>query len=336
MIHFLSSSRKNRPDFAIDLGTANTRVIMRDDGVVFDEPSLCCFSSDVGHPRLMAAGRDVAEMVDRVPSALQIRRPLARGVLQDLEAASALLDYALTSVGGTKGMRRPRAMIGIPADATKAEASALRTSAQDAGFGKIELVREPFAAALGADLSLDDAQASMIIECGAGTTEIAVYSLGGLCLSRSVRQGGLALDEALTEFLHSKHHFLIGSQTAEQLKRELARHLKLDDIENETIAVKGRDARKGRPDTLTLPAIDFQPVFEKHIAPLVDAARGVLSELSPDLAADLIAGEIVMTGGSACVELFAKNLSQESGVNVRVAKAESRCVARGLERLLGN
>lgn len=335
MIHFFTSARQNRPDLAIDLGTANTRVIVRGDGVVFDEPSLCCFSSDASRPRFMAAGRKVADMVDRVPGELRIRHPLARGVLQDMEAASALLDYALTSVRGKKGMRKPRVLIGIPADATKAESSALQTSAQDAGFGKIELIREPFAAALGSDLSLENARASMIIECGAGTTEIAVYSLNGLCLSRSVRQGGLALDAALAEFLHSKHHFLIGSQTAEHLKRDLAQRFNAGTPFSDVILVKGRDLHKGRPGGLSLPVSDFLPVFEKYVAPLVEAALAVLREISPDLAADLVADRIVMTGGSSCVGLFAQTLAKESGVAVSVAHEESLCVSRGLESLLG-
>lgn len=336
MIHFLSSFRQTRFDLAIDLGTANTRVIKRGEGVVFDEPTLCCFSSETSRPRFMSAGREVSEMVDRIPGNLRIRHPLARGVVQDLEAATALLNYARTSVSGRHGMRRPRAMIGIPADATKAEASALCSAAEDAGFGKIELVREPFAAAMGAELFVDNARASMIIECGAGTTEIAVYSLNGLCLSRSVRQGGLALDAALAAFLHSSHHFLIGSKTAERLKRELVMRFNHDAAGSKEISVKGRDIHKGRPGSLTLPDSDFLPIFTKHVAPLVEAARAVLSEIPPELAADLIADRIVMTGGSACVGLFAKSLARESGVTVAVAQEESRCVSNGLARLLEN
>lgn len=333
MFNFFSSAAQ-RSDLAIDLGTANTRVITRGDGVVFDEPSLCCFSRDASDPRLMAAGHSVAQMLDRVPDDLQIRHPLARGVLQDLEAATALLDYALVSVSGKSRIGKPRVMIGIPVDATKAEANALCTAAKDAGYGKVELVREPFAAAIGAGLSIDDARASMIIECGAGTTEIAVFSLSGLCLSRSVRQGGLALDVALTEFLHKTHQFRIGRQTAEGLKRDLGALFNGPKLDAGPIAIKGHDMRKGRPGTLSLPASDFRPVFEKHAAPLVEAARAVLNEVSPDLAADLVANRIVMTGGSASIGLFSEALALASGVDVTVAEDETRCVSKGLERLL--
>lgn len=197
MMNFLSIGSRRRPDLAIDLGTANMRVMVRGEGVVFDEPSLCYYEKKSGQMKLIAAGLDVLAMVDRVPGTHLVRRPLARGVLQDMDAATALLAHGLTSVIGKKPSGRPPAMIGIPADATKAEANALLTAANDAGFGRIELVREPFAAAIGAELPVRESRASMVIECGAGTTEVAVFSINGQCRSRSVRLGGLDLDEAI-------------------------------------------------------------------------------------------------------------------------------------------
>lgn len=334
MFNFLAALPKHRPELAIDLGTANTRVILRGEGVVFEEPSLCCFSSDKSRPRFVAAGRSVREMIDRVPNALQVRHPLARGVLQDMEAASALLNYALTAVTGKRRMRRPGVIIGIPADATKAESNALQVAAADAGFGKIELVKEPFAAAIGAGLPVTEARASMIVECGAGTTEIAVFSLDGECRTRSVRQGGDALDAALTEYLHIRHHFMIGRATAERLKKKLAPLLGTQDSDHQLIEVRGRDVRKGLPGTLVLPVPDFRPVFARHIAPLVEAACAVLGDISPDLAADLLADRIVATGGSASVGLMAEALMRETGIPVTIAPEEARCVSKGLEHLL--
>ncbi len=267
---------------------------------------------------------------------MEVRRPLARGVLQDIRSASALLEHALKSVGGKRGFRKPRALIGIPADATKAEAGALRTAANDAGIGEVKLISEPFAAAMGTEMPLGSARSSMIIECGAGTTEIAVYSLNGLCKTRSVRQGGLALDAGLADFLHAKYHFLIGGQTAEQLKRELVLYFDSQSIANDEIVVKGLDLQKGGPAALALSHSELLPVFEKHVAPLVDAAMTVLGEISPDLAADLVADAIVMTGGSACVGMFAHELSQKSGIAVAVADEEALCVSKGLERMLSD
>ena len=202
MINFYSVKRA--PDLAIDLGTANMRIIVRGEGLVFNEPSLCCYENASGRMKLVAAGSEVLAMVDRVSGSNVVRSPLARGVLQDMEATSALLAHGLSSVVGKRRKRRPTAMIGIPSDATKAEANALLSAADDAGLGRIELVREPFAAAIGAGMPVREARASMIVECGAGTTEVAVFSIDGQCHFRSVRMGGLSLDDAISEHLHMR------------------------------------------------------------------------------------------------------------------------------------
>lgn len=203
-------------DIAIDLGTANTRVMARGSGVLFDQPSICCFAEDGGHPKLVAVGDEAGKMLARTSGALKVRQPLARGVLQDLEAARELLKFAVQSSIGRGAIGKPRAIIGVPADATNAECAALQTAAADAGLRKVRLVSEPLAAAFGAELPVDEPTGSMIVECGAGTTEVAVFSLGGFCLTRSVRGGGLALNAALTSYIQIHHQFMIGEPTAEQ------------------------------------------------------------------------------------------------------------------------
>ena len=334
MISFPSFTRRQKPDLAIDLGTDNMRMVLRGEGCVFDEPSLCCFQDVAGQPHFVEAGRAVTAMVDRVPRNFSVRRPLARGVLQDIEAASALLAHGLTTIAGKSRRSRPRALIGIPADATKAESNALLTAADDAGLGKIELIREPFAAAIGAGLQVGKAGASMIVECGAGTTEIAVFSIDGHCTSRSVRFGGQSLDAALAEYLHVKHHFLIGKLTAEKLKRELEADSCDAASVNQTIDVKGRDLRTGLPGMLTLQKSTFDSVFERHFARFAEATRSVLGELSPDLAADLLSEGIVATGGGASLGYLSDTIARECGVAVTVAEDAPGCVARGLERLM--
>ncbi|WP_370179992.1 rod shape-determining protein [Alteriqipengyuania sp.] len=330
MINFPSFGSRRGPDLAIDLGTANMRIILRDEGVVFDEPSLCYYENVSGQMKLIAVGRDVLAMVDRAPGTHVVRRPLARGVLQDLEAATALLAHGLSSVFDKKPKRRPQAMIGIPADATKAEASALLAAADDAGFGRIELVREPFAAAVGAGLPVREARASMIVECGAGTTEIAVFSIDGQCRSRSVRLGGLSLDEAIIEHLHLQHHFLIGRITAEDLKK----HLTADCSEDQIVEIKGRSLHNGLPGILALPVSEFYPVLKRHFGRFADAARLVVGEISPDLAADLLSERVVATGGGICARFLADAITAECGVPVTIANDPSGCVSRGLERLM--
>ncbi len=336
MINFPTLARWQKPDLAIDLGTANTRLVVRGEGCIFDEPSLCCFHELHGRSGFMAAGKEVLAMVDRVPKAFSVRRPLARGVLQDIEATGALLAHGLASIGGKARRFRPRALIGLPADATKAEASALLAAASDAGLGQVELIREPFAAAVGAGLPVSEARASMIVECGAGTTEIAVFSMDGQCKTRSVRMGGQSLDEALLEYLQTKHHFLIGRLTAERLKRELSSRTHGSSSIEDIMTVKGRDLRTGTPGTLTLQASAFNPVFDKHFARFAEATRAVLSELSPDLAADLLDERIIATGGGVCASFLADAIARECGVPVIVADNATGCVARGLQSFLEN
>lgn len=336
MLNLSSFSRQRKPDLAIDLGTANTRMVLRGEGLVFDEPSLCYFQEVDGRPQYVTAGNAVLAMVDRVPKTFSVRRPLARGVLQDIEATSALLAHGLTSITGKRRRSRPTAIIGIPADATKAEANALLAAADDAGLGRVELVREPFAAALGADLPVHEARASMIVECGAGTTEIAVFSIDGQCRHRSVRHGGLGLDEAITEYLQVSHHFQIGRLTAERLKRELSSRSASSSANDEIVEVKGRDLRTRLPRTLALPVSKFDPVFAKHFSRFAEATRLVLSEISPDLAADLLTERVVATGGGICATFLADAIMRECGVPVVVANDASGCVIRGLERLLGD
>jgi rod shape-determining protein MreB len=334
MLNLSSFSRHRRPDLAIDLGTANTRIVVRGEGVVFDEPSLCYFQEVDGRPRYVTSGNAVLAMVDRVPRSFTVRRPLARGVLQDIEATSALLAYGLATISGKHRRSRPAAIIGIPADATKAEANALLAAADDAGLGKVELIREPFAAAIGADLPIHESRASMIVECGAGTTEIAVFSIDGQCRHRSVRHGGLGLDEAIAEYLQVQHHFQIGRSTAERLKRELSSRSASDRSSDDAVEVKGRDLRTRLPGTISLPVSKFYPVFAKHFSQFAEATRLVLSELSPDLAADLLTERVVATGGGICATFLADAIMRECGVPVIVANDASGCVARGLERIL--
>ncbi|MGE4429975.1 MAG: rod shape-determining protein [Sphingobium sp.] len=327
-------SRK-RAEIAIDFGTANVRVIRRDDGILFDEPSLCCFSRTVGDHSLIAAGTQAHAMVDRTPANLQVKRPLGRGVLQDIEAARGLLRYAMARVQGRRRLRAPRVLIGVPADATQAERKAMLTAANDAGFGEVELVAEPLAAALGAHLPVGDAAGSMIIECGAGTTEVAVFSLGGICVSGSVRIGGATLDRAIADQLHLQHKFLIGDLTAEQLKLDyVARRQASGPAEGETLAIRGRSLRSGLPMTMEVALAEIDRVVEKHVEQIVRVVREVLGRTAPELSQDIHDRGVVLTGGGAMMPQMSSMIGKATGLRVTIADQPARCVANGLHRML--
>lgn len=333
MQQLLSLFAKARPDVAIDLGTANMRIMVRGEGRVFEEASLCCYDVRDGRARIVAAGAEVGAMIDRVPPGFVVRRPLARGVLQDIDAAASLLRHGMGAVMGRR-RKRPTAMIGVPADSTKAEIGALLTAASDAGLGRVELVREPFAAALGAGLPVGANRASMVIECGAGTTEVAVFSINGECRSRSIRLGGVSLDEALMEHIHARHQFLIGRQGAEVLKRELLQLGPSAADSSQSLAVKGRSLGTGLPGMVTLPAAELVPVATRHFRRFADMTRQILADISPDLAADLLDGSVVATGGGNGGRFLLEAIAEQCGIQIALAEKPEDCVALGLDALL--
>ena len=324
-----------RPEIAIDFGTANVRVISRDDGIVFDEPSLCCFSRDLGVIGLVAAGTEAHAMIDRTPSNLYIKRPICRGVLQDMEAAKGVLRYAVSRAIGKTRMRAPTAIMGVPADATQAERAALLTAANDAGIGGVKLVMEPLAAAIGAELPVAAPTGSMIIECGAGTTEVAVFALGGICEVGAVRIGGATLDRTIADRLHLHHKFLIGDLTAEQLKLEyVARRQVGAGAISEVISVKGRCLRRGLPKSIGVELSELDRLVEKHVEQIVRVVREVLGRTAPELSQDIHDNGVVLTGGGALTPLMSAMIGDATGLNVRVADQPKQCVANGLHQLL--
>jgi rod shape-determining protein MreB and related proteins len=328
---FLSASK---PDLAIDFGTANTRVVTAEGGVVFDEPSLCCFTGGPHNAVLAAAGEAVRPMLDRTSGSTRVVRPLNRGVLSDIGAARDFLAYAVRSSLGQRRLRSYRALIGIPADATNAERGALLTAASDAGLRSVELVAEPLAAALGAGITIDLPRGAMIVECGAGTTEAAVLSLGDICVTASVRGGGDALDGAICDFLHFRHKFLIGMATAEATKRELVRLIHEGADGQHDIRIKGRNLATGRPDAVYILATDLLPVIDKHVTAISSMVVNLLGQISPELSRDIHDQGIVLTGGGAEVSLVGSAIGSATGLTVQLADDHGNCVARGLQRAL--
>ena len=323
-----------KPDFAIDFGTANTRVVTADGGVLFDEPSLCCFAGRVDGGELVAAGAAASPMQDRASGELRIVRPLHRGVLSDIAAARDYLAYAVRSSVGQRRLRSFRALIGVPSDATNAERGALLTAANDAGLRAVELLSEPLAAAWGAGLRVDHPRGCMIVECGAGTTEAAVLSLGGICATASVRGGGDALDAAIADHLHFQHKFLIGMKTAENAKHDIVRMLQDQAAPVTRIQLKGRSLVNGLPTAIELPVEALLPVVEKHIAGITRMVVNLLGQISPELSRDIHDDGIVLTGGSASISIAGPALARATGLHVILAPKHAYCVANGLQKAL--
>lgn len=323
-----------RPELAIDFGTANLRLIRRDDGIVFEEPSLCCFAGHDATADLVAAGSAAEAMVDRTPGRLEVKRPLRWGVLQDIGTATRLLRYAVPRALGGGRVGGHQVVIGVPADATQAERGAMLTAARDAGLSSVNLVLEPLAAAVGADLPIGEPNGTMIVECGAGTTEVAVLSLGGICVTRSVRVGGASLDHAIADHLHFRHKFLIGSITAERIKQDYVARRQVEPAGDGTIEVKGRSLASRVPTSLHLPLAEIDRVVEKHVTRIVDVIRDVLNETPPELSRDIHTHGIVLTGGSAVTPRLRARIEEETGLPVMLANEPSHCVAKGLHRML--
>lgn len=325
------SSRK--PEIAIDFGTANVRIVHRSEGILFDEPSLCCFTGPAGAEQLLAAGKSARAMVDRTPDHMRIKRPLRRGVLQDIDAATHMLRYALRSSMGRTRLGGTGVLIGVPADATQAERAALVTAANDAGIGSVRLTPEPLAAAIGAQLPIERPTGTMIVECGAGTSEVAVISLGGICRTRSVRVGGASLARAIADDLHLRHKLLIGDLTAERIMEEYSDRSQSTE-RSASIEVRGRSLRTQLPAVLSLSCEELDIVAEKHFRVIIEAVRQLLSETPPELSHDILVDGVVLTGGGALSPLLASLMSKETGLSVRTAADTRECVVRGLQAIL--
>ena len=323
-------TRKHKPDIAIDLGTANTRIMTAAEGIVFDEPTLCCFSGDTGSKKLVAAGLDAVKMRGHDTNDLDVVRPLSFGVLNDIDATRAFLEYAIQASIGKPRRGRLTATIGVPTDATSAERNALMTAARDAGISSVSLVEETIAAAQGAGIEIDSPTGTMILECGAGLTEAVVLSLGGLCGRAAIRKGGDSLDRSIIDHLHFKHKFLIGQNMAEETKLTLVDQMIADAGASGSIDVKGRNMTNGLPETRSIPARELAALVGRHIDAIADMSANLLSNTAPELCDDIYSRGILLTGGSAAISLIGQTLTDRIGVPVAIANQSKSCVAYGL------
>ncbi len=315
-------------DISIDLGTANTLIYVKGKGIVLDEPSVVAIRT-VGTQRSVAAvGIEAKRMLGRTPGNIVAIRPLKDGVIADFHVTEKMLQLFISKVHENSIIRpSPRVLVCVPAQSTQVERRAIKESALGAGAREVYLIEEPMAAALGAELPVDDASGSMVVDVGGGTTEIAIISLNGIVFSESVRIGGDRFDEAIVGYVRRRFGTLIGDSTAEKIKHEIGTAILMQD-EHE-IDVRGRNLAEGIPKQLTLKSNQIQEALAEPLAQITAAVKNALEQSPPELASDIAERGIVLTGGGALLKGLDEMLAAETGLPVLIADDPLTCVARG-------
>jgi rod shape-determining protein MreB and related proteins len=317
-------------DLGIDLGTATTLVFARGEGIILCEPSVVAIDKESG--KSLAIGNEAKGMLGRTPASIVAVRPMRDGVIADFEITETMLRHFLNKSHNRSAFVRPRIVVGVPSGITGVEKRAVLDAALHAGAREAYLVEEPMAAAIGANLPVSEAQGSMIVDIGGGTTEVAVLALGGIVVSKSIRVAGDEMDEAIVAHCRKNYNLLIGERTAEQIKIDIGSAYPLS--EERTIEVRGRDLVTGLPKTLTLTSSEIRDALSDPVSTVVDAVRMTLEKTPPELAADIMDRGIVMAGGGSLLRGLDKYLAQETDMSVYVVDDPISCVAYGTGKIL--
>ncbi|WP_183626049.1 rod shape-determining protein [Novosphingobium sediminicola] len=323
-------------DLAIDLGTANTVVYVRNRGVVIAEPSVVALQTIHGVHSVLAVGNDAKLMMGRTPENIRTVRPLRSGVISDIDVAEQMLKHFIRKAQGQRGRMRgsPEIIVCVPSGSTSVERRAIRDAASNAGARKVWLIEETMAAAIGADLPVTHPIGSMVVDIGGGTTEVGVIATGGISMSMSVRVGGDRMDDAIVSYVRRTHNLLIGEATAERVKLLLGAARLSEDGAVPAAVVKGRDLVRGVPQEITISQTEIVEALAEPVGQIVAAVRSALENTPPEIAADIIDGGIIMTGGGALLANLDRLLAAETGLPVRVADNPLDCVALGAGRVL--
>ena len=320
-------------DMAIDLGTANTLVVLKGQGVVLNEPSVVAVITDGGKKSVLAVGDEAKTMLGRTPGNIQAIRPLRDGVIADFIVTEEMIKHFIKKVHIKNTFANPRILICVPTGSTPVERKAIQDSALAAGARRVQLIEEPIAAAIGAGLPISEATGSMIVDIGGGTTEIAVMSLGGVVFSKSLRIAGDAMDGAIINYMRKKFNLLIGESTAEKIKKEIGTAIPTS---NNIFLMKGRDIRTGTPKEISLTEEDACEALMPILSQMLAAIKEALESTPPELSADLVDMGLVLTGGGALLKNIDKLISKDTGLPVTIADNPLECVAIGTGKALEN
>jgi rod shape-determining protein MreB len=322
-------------DLAIDLGTTNTLIYVKDKGIVLNEPSAVAIRRrENGVNEVLAVGKDAKMMLGRTPEKIEIIRPMKDGVIADFEITEVMLRHFIRKVHNRRRLIRPRIIICIPSGITQVEKRAVRESTKTAGAKEVFLIEEPMAAAIGAGMPIEEPVGNMVVDIGGGTTEVAVISLSGIVYSNSVRVGGDKMDEAIVQFLNRKYNFLIGTATAEIIKNTIGNAYPSDRVS--TIEVKGRDLVSGIPKILILGSDEIREVLSEQVKTIVEAVRIALEKMPPELSADIADRGIFLSGGGSLLKNLDVLLREETKLPIHITEEPLSDVVLGSGMALEN
>jgi rod shape-determining protein MreB len=314
-------------DIGIDLGTANTLVYVKGKGIVINEPSVVAINKRTR--QIVAIGIEAQRMVGRTPSHIVATRPLVDGVISDFEVTEAMLRYFIDKIhtGGWSFLKRPRVVIGIPCGVTEVEKRAVQDAAINAGAARAFLIEEPMAAAIGCRLPVQDPSGNMVVDIGGGTTEIAVISLGGIVISKSIRIAGDEMDENLIQYAREKFNMLIGQRSAEEVKIRIGSAYPLD--EPLSASMRGRDLVSGLPKEVIITDTQVREALMHSLRIIINNIKSVIEEIPPELISDIMNKGIIMAGGGSLLRGFDKLVHEATSIPVAIAEDPLTCVARG-------
>ncbi|EID4814952.1 rod shape-determining protein [Campylobacter coli] len=328
LIGFFSS------DMGIDLGTANTLVLVKDKGIVINEPSVVAVERERygSRAKILAVGKEAKDMVGKTPGNIEAIRPMKDGVIADFDMTEKMIRYFIEKTHRRKSFLRPRIIISVPYGLTQVERKAVRESALSAGAREVFLIEEPMAAAIGANLPIQEPKGNLVVDIGGGTTEIGVISLGGLVISKSIRTAGDKLDTSIVNYVKEKYNLIIGERTGEEIKIAIGSAIQLP--KELSMVVKGRDQVSGLLSRIELTSEDVREAMREYLKEIADALKMVLEMMPPDLASDIVENGVVLTGGGALIRGLDKYLSEIVRLPVYTADEPLLAVAKGTGKAL--